>query len=347
MTTPNVQGFGYGFRNPGFVIANQVIVVGNNPQSGIFVYSPTLGAGNLVGALTAQAGTDPYGNTYSAGLTIGNRSAVQVVLGLFAMQGIVDFPLNNASYSLDPQIIGAVAGAFANMNIRAPTKSSHPDTVLIELNSSDGSSSANGEIIYSDTSNTSHLIATWDTNGWTVANPAAAPAGISTGARIYGGASHLKYVANDGNAYNTGRVVAEASGTTTINLTTNIPITGTIIPVIAGTYLVRGYVHGTNGAVAATQAVSITGPAASNFNVEVDIRSATANTYKAFGEITSSGSRVGTAALAIGEKFVATYSGIITFTASGNVQLGGSCVTAAADTWTADATTHLILEPVT
>jgi hypothetical protein len=175
-----------------------------------------------------------------------------------------------------------------------------------------------------------------------------APSLVSGAALIYAAGANLKYISGgDGNAYNTGHTVAEASGTTTINSTSNIPITGTIVAVVAGTYLVRGYVHGTNGGTAATQAVSITGPAASNFNVEVDIRSATANSYKAFGEITSSGSRVGTAALAIGERFVATYSGIITFTASGNVQLGGSCVTAAADTWTADITSHLILEPVT
>ncbi len=44
--------------------------------SGIFGYSPAPGAGNLVFSLAAAAGTDPYGNTYPAGLstTAGNST---------------------------------------------------------------------------------------------------------------------------------------------------------------------------------------------------------------------------------------------------------------------------------
>jgi len=36
--------------------------------SGIFGYSPTPGAGNLVFSVAADAGTDPYGNAYPAGV---------------------------------------------------------------------------------------------------------------------------------------------------------------------------------------------------------------------------------------------------------------------------------------
>ena len=36
--------------------------------SGIFGYSPTVGAGNLIFSIAAVAGTDPYGNPYPAGL---------------------------------------------------------------------------------------------------------------------------------------------------------------------------------------------------------------------------------------------------------------------------------------
>ena len=36
--------------------------------SGIFGYSPTVGLGNLIFSISADAGTDPYGNTYPAGL---------------------------------------------------------------------------------------------------------------------------------------------------------------------------------------------------------------------------------------------------------------------------------------
>lgn len=38
--------------------------------SGLFVYAPAPGHGNLIGSWTAQAGTDPYGNAYPAGLNV-------------------------------------------------------------------------------------------------------------------------------------------------------------------------------------------------------------------------------------------------------------------------------------
>jgi hypothetical protein len=37
--------------------------------SGLFGYSPTPGAGNLILSVAAAAGTDPYGNAYQAGVT--------------------------------------------------------------------------------------------------------------------------------------------------------------------------------------------------------------------------------------------------------------------------------------
>jgi hypothetical protein len=38
--------------------------------SGLFGYSPAPGPGNLVLSITANAGTDPYGNAYAAGITL-------------------------------------------------------------------------------------------------------------------------------------------------------------------------------------------------------------------------------------------------------------------------------------
>jgi hypothetical protein len=48
--------------------------------TGFFVYSPTLGAGNLVGSWAAKAGTDPYGNAYPAGLQVSNGSGQGTLL---------------------------------------------------------------------------------------------------------------------------------------------------------------------------------------------------------------------------------------------------------------------------
>lgn len=45
-----------------------VIIQAGGTFTGLFVYSPTIGAGNLIASIAAQAGTDPYGNSYVAGL---------------------------------------------------------------------------------------------------------------------------------------------------------------------------------------------------------------------------------------------------------------------------------------
>jgi len=48
----------------------RLVVVEGTAYSGLFFYSPTPALGNLVGSWTAQAGTDPYGNSYPDGLNV-------------------------------------------------------------------------------------------------------------------------------------------------------------------------------------------------------------------------------------------------------------------------------------
>lgn len=43
--------------------------------SGLFGYSPAPGTGNLIFSIAAAAGTDPYGNTYPAGLNVGQQAS--------------------------------------------------------------------------------------------------------------------------------------------------------------------------------------------------------------------------------------------------------------------------------
>jgi hypothetical protein len=45
---------------------------------GVFLYSPAAGAGTLAGWFTSSAGTDAYGNTYTAGFNIGGTSGSNV-----------------------------------------------------------------------------------------------------------------------------------------------------------------------------------------------------------------------------------------------------------------------------
>lgn len=51
---------------------NDLIILQENVSgfSGLFGYSPSIGAGNLIFSVAAVAGTDPYGNAYPAGLSI-------------------------------------------------------------------------------------------------------------------------------------------------------------------------------------------------------------------------------------------------------------------------------------
>lgn len=45
-----------------------LIITASGGFTGLFAYSPGPGAGNLIASVTAQAGTDPYGNAYVAGV---------------------------------------------------------------------------------------------------------------------------------------------------------------------------------------------------------------------------------------------------------------------------------------
>lgn len=47
-----------------------IIIEGNTPQTGIFIYNGSPGAGNLIGSWAAQAGTDSFGNSYPSGINV-------------------------------------------------------------------------------------------------------------------------------------------------------------------------------------------------------------------------------------------------------------------------------------
>lgn len=47
-----------------------IIIEGDTPQTGIFIYGGTPGNGTLIGSWAAQAGQDAFGNTYPAGINV-------------------------------------------------------------------------------------------------------------------------------------------------------------------------------------------------------------------------------------------------------------------------------------
>lgn len=63
-----------------------LIVTSGGGFTGLFVYSPAPGPGNLIASIAAQAGTDPFGNAYRAGITSYDPSIdfVQMLNGAIA-----------------------------------------------------------------------------------------------------------------------------------------------------------------------------------------------------------------------------------------------------------------------
>lgn len=70
-------------------IAQLVIIEGN--ADGLFVYSGTPAAGNLIGSIVPAAGTDQYGNTYLPGVTDYNQIAGGAVNAVQMNQGQLTF----------------------------------------------------------------------------------------------------------------------------------------------------------------------------------------------------------------------------------------------------------------
>lgn len=79
------------------VVATLVVATNGNFQ-GIFLYSPSPGTGNLIGSWSNSSGVDPFGNTYPAGLSVGNMTGPQVQIGVLPNSGGsgITFPTNTA-----------------------------------------------------------------------------------------------------------------------------------------------------------------------------------------------------------------------------------------------------------
>jgi|HubBroStandDraft_1064217.scaffolds.fasta_scaffold233627_2 hypothetical protein len=145
-----------------------ILAASSSGFSGFFAYSPAPGPGNLIASLTAAAGTDPYGNPYPAGLTIGLDTSTQLELASVGGVGQLLFLLNNALYG-NGVLESAVTGGAGQIVLNGPKLLSIPDFVGQEWNSNFGSgNSANMEWIYTDADGTSHLAAGYGYQGFLV-----------------------------------------------------------------------------------------------------------------------------------------------------------------------------------
>lgn len=75
-----------------------VVVATPGAYSGLFIYSPVPGPGNLVASIAGSAGTDPYGNHYPAGANfaqLNNPQTMPAMVNGWSIGG-------HATYLLDP-----------------------------------------------------------------------------------------------------------------------------------------------------------------------------------------------------------------------------------------------------
>lgn len=108
--------------------------------AGIFLYSSTPAAGNLIGSWTSASGTDSFGNTYGSGLTIGLSGKPQVNIDQTSTAGFVLLPTNAAGENVPAEIISTVGNAGTSTEnvtlvLRGPSEVTNTDRLSLKLQS--------------------------------------------------------------------------------------------------------------------------------------------------------------------------------------------------------------------
>lgn len=306
--------------------------------------------GALILAVASVAGTDPVtSHTYGAGLTgidpvfgdsiVTIGATISLILPAFTANGIVT--ANTGSGATSPFV--SVAGP----------EQSHAGHAVLRIYGVSADGTVPGGVIISATDPPVRAAAALlELQGSQVltgiATPGAPPAGDALlFADTSGFLRTLTGLAGDTNNYQVGGIaVAVASATPqTINSLGNINITGMSLPVAARRYRFKIQVYGLQGGTTANQGVGFNGPAITSMAL-------LGTTFDVIGGIltnavqfTAAG-RMSTGNITNGRNFVATIEGEVTFSASGTLQVNGSCFTSAADTWTVQAGSVLELTPV-
>jgi hypothetical protein len=153
-------------------LVSLIIITAGGGFTGLFMYSPVPGAGNLVTSIAPAAGVDPFGNPYPSGVNVGKPTGVQMNLGVDPTGIGILVPLLNDSRWFNGEITGAISPGpppFADIAIIGPSGKVSPfrGHVALTFNSSDNvSSSANLEAIYNDDNNVDHFYTVIDCSGF-------------------------------------------------------------------------------------------------------------------------------------------------------------------------------------
>jgi hypothetical protein len=158
-----------------------------NP-AGIFFYSGTPAAGNLILALAQTAGSDSFGNPYIEGVSVGAAGGQQVEMLIAGLEGVLRFPSGASFENVAGNISAATGGspAFINLLMSGPkgTLSGHQDWVQAEMNSANNSGTSFASLLlnYIGTGGGVHNYAIMDATGFNIgagsivaAHPGTAP----------------------------------------------------------------------------------------------------------------------------------------------------------------------------
>jgi hypothetical protein len=139
---------------PGIVLAQYVIVFG--PAGGVFVYSGTPGAGNSPIAWMTAATADPYGNTVTPEIGVGQDGGPQVILGESAAGGYVEFPVPGTFFR-PAEIFASANGTGGALFIEGPADSSEEAIVFVLQSKNALGMSATYQLIYYDPAGGGHV----------------------------------------------------------------------------------------------------------------------------------------------------------------------------------------------
>ena len=293
-------------------VVSSVIIQSAGSGQGLFVYSPTVGAGNLIASIAAANGTDSYGNAYLAGITSYHTTGANSWYAVVNAQAFTSYYF--ATSSAGPWTFqAAVRGDITTGVLTFQANSNVETTVPLALDN------------------------------------VAAPATPTGSAWMYGGTGHVKYVGTDGGAYNTGQTTLYKTSAQTINSQSFTPVTfangGPTLPVSAAAYRIKIYGSYLENAAAGTPSFEITGPATSNVELLTEIYSVAGAAAVLTNRTTALGGSGFTGPAMASLTRIFNIEGLIVFSAAGSV--GFSALTSvAADTFNIQAGTFMELVPI-
>lgn len=329
---PYGQASGQGYNNP---VNNRIAVIAPGKNEGIFVYSPVAGTGDLVVSIAAVSGTDQYGNAYKGpGIEVQSAgdAGQSIFIGLSGGGAVVQFPtgaaIENTPSVVSSSTIGSGATEYIAITLHSASVNTtgHEDTVNVLLNSANegGTSTANGNLIYTTSAGASTSAAVWDNLGLHVSNllipfSGVKPAQDIGSSQIWGDNDYpnvLSGLAGDTNVYDICKARFFASGGA---LTTSLVAAAGIsaIPVGALTYEFYAQLWFTNTAGVPTVTVQVNGPAVSAMRLKSKwTQAGVANTIIE-NSLTAIGSSTTSPAMTATGTSILELQGYITFSASG------------------------------